>query len=114
MLQDIEGDKPEAETAEKKEVGPMAMVLQILMSLAFMIGLYKLLPLLIATQIGHHVEALHGRFAINMVDGVVRIGIFLALYVCAFAAAGYAPDVSVSRRGAQSCFQFRIGQDRLG
>lgn len=75
MLQDIQGDKP---APEKKEVGPMAMVLQIVMSLAFMIGLYKLLPLLIATQIGHHVEALQGRFAINMVDGVVRIGIFLA------------------------------------
>jgi uncharacterized protein YqhQ len=52
------------------------------MSLIFMIGLYKLLPLLIATQIGHHVQALHGRFAINMVDGVVRICIFLAfMYV---------------------------------
>ncbi len=75
MLQDIAGDKP---APEKKEAGPMAMVLQICLSLAFMIGLYKLLPLLIATQIGHHVQALHGRFAINMVDGTVRIAIFLA------------------------------------
>jgi uncharacterized protein YqhQ len=75
MLQDLEGDKPAAK--EKKEVGPMAMVLQIGMSLLFMLGLYKLLPLFIATQVGHHVSALHGRFAINMVDGVVRIGIFL-------------------------------------
>ncbi len=74
LLQDM---APERAASEKKEVGPMAMVLQIALSLAFMIGLYKLLPLLIATQIGHHVEALHGRFAINMVDGVVRIGIFL-------------------------------------
>jgi len=76
MLQDLSGDEKPA--AEKKEVGPMAMVLQICLSLAFMIALYKLLPLLIATQIGHHVQALHGRFAINMVDGVVRIAIFLA------------------------------------
>ena len=75
MLHDLSGDE---KPAEKKEVGPMAMVLQICLSLAFMIGLYKLLPLLIATQIGHHVQALHGRFAINMVDGVVRIAIFLA------------------------------------
>jgi uncharacterized protein YqhQ len=74
MLQELSGDKP---TEQKKEVGPMAMMLQIVMSLAFMIGLYKLLPLLIATQVGHHVQALNGRFAINMVDGVVRIGIFL-------------------------------------
>jgi uncharacterized protein YqhQ len=79
MMQDVAGEKP---AEPKKEVGPTAMVLQILMSLAFMIGLYKLLPLVIATQIGHHVEALHGRFAINMVDGVVRIAIFLGfMYV---------------------------------
>ncbi len=73
-----EADVNEKPAAEKKEVGPMAMILQIALSLAFMIGIYKLLPLFIATQIGHRVEALHGRFAINMVDGVVRIGIFLA------------------------------------
>jgi len=75
LLEDYEGDKP---AKPKKEAGSMAMILQIVLSLAFMVGLYKLLPLVIATQIGHHVQALHGRFAINMVDGVVRIGIFLA------------------------------------
>jgi uncharacterized protein YqhQ len=75
MLQDIPGDKP---VTPKKEVGPMAMALQIVMSLAFMIGLYKVVPLVIATKIGNHVGALHGRFASNMVDGVVRIAIFLA------------------------------------
>jgi uncharacterized protein YqhQ len=109
MLQDLEGDKPAAK--EKKEVGPMAMVLQIGMSLLFMLGLYKLLPLFIATQVGHHVSALHGRFAINMVDGVVRIAYFPDLYVCALTAAGYAPDVSVSRSGAQSCISIlNLGQ----
>jgi uncharacterized protein YqhQ len=74
MLQDVTGDKP---AAPKKEVGPTAMMLQIVMSLAFMIGLYKVLPLVIATKIGNHVAALHGRFANNMVDGVIRIAIFL-------------------------------------
>lgn len=73
LMQELTGetDKP------KKEAGPTAMVLQIAFSLLFMIGLYKLLPLVIATQVGHHVAALHGRFAINMVDGLVRILIFL-------------------------------------
>ncbi len=74
LLEDYDGDKP---AKSKKETGSTAMILQIVMSLVFMIGLYKLLPLVIATQIGHHVQALHGRFAINMVDGAVRIGIFL-------------------------------------
>jgi uncharacterized protein YqhQ len=74
MMQDLSGDKP---VPEKKEVGSTAMVLQICLSLAFMIGLYKLLPLFIATKVGDHVASLHSRFAINMVDGTVRIGIFL-------------------------------------
>jgi uncharacterized protein YqhQ len=65
------------ETAGKKEAGKVAMVLQILFSLLFMIGLYKLLPLFLATELGQHFHAVGGRFAINMMDGVLRIGIFL-------------------------------------
>jgi uncharacterized protein YqhQ len=65
------------ETAGKKEAGKVAMVLQILFSLLFMIGIYKLLPLFLATELGLHFHAVGGRFAINMMDGVLRIGIFL-------------------------------------
>jgi uncharacterized protein YqhQ len=65
------------ETAGKKEAGKVAMVLQILFSLLFMIGIYKLLPLFLATELGQHFHAVGGRFAINMMDGVLRIGIFL-------------------------------------
>ncbi|HMF75452.1 MAG TPA: DUF1385 domain-containing protein [Bryobacteraceae bacterium] len=61
----------------KKELGSAAMLLQLLFSLTFMIALYKFFPLFLATQIGHHYEPLSGRFAINMVDGSLRILIFL-------------------------------------
>ncbi|HEY1949454.1 MAG TPA: DUF1385 domain-containing protein [Bryobacteraceae bacterium] len=61
----------------KKEPGRMAMIFQLLFSLTFMIALYKFVPLFLATQIGHHYEPLSGRFAINMVDGSLRILIFL-------------------------------------
>ncbi|MGA8029581.1 MAG: DUF1385 domain-containing protein, partial [Bryobacteraceae bacterium] len=44
----------------------------------FMIALYKFVPLYLATTIGKHVDALGSRFAINMVDGTLRIAIFLA------------------------------------
>lgn len=64
-----------AESAENSKVG---MLLQISVSLAFMIGLYKFLPLYLATALGHHVDALSSRFAINIVDGFIRIAIFLA------------------------------------
>jgi uncharacterized protein YqhQ len=53
------------------------MLLQVLFSLVFMIGLYKLLPLFLATELGRHFHAVSGRFAINMVDGTLRIAIFL-------------------------------------
>jgi uncharacterized protein YqhQ len=65
------GAKPEQES------GKGAMVFQIVVSLAFMIGLYKFVPLYLATLIGRHVDAVSGRFAINMMDGVIRIAIFL-------------------------------------
>ncbi len=65
--------------AKKKEAGKWAMALQVLLSLAFMIGLYKLVPLYLATLLGAHVHAVGSRFGINMVDGMLRIAIFLGL-----------------------------------
>ncbi len=47
-------------------------------ALAVFIFLYKFVPLYLATQLGHAVPALSGRFAINMADGLIRIGILLA------------------------------------
>lgn len=70
------GKSPD-EKAQEKSSGPGAMVVQICFSLLFMIGLYKLVPLYLATQLGKHFEAVSGRFAINFVDGLLRIGIFL-------------------------------------
>ncbi len=61
----------------KKQSGSAAMILQVLVSLIFMIGLYKFVPLYLATILGHHVDPLGGRLAINMVDGTLRIAIFL-------------------------------------
>ncbi len=62
---------------DKQQVGASAMAFQIAFSALFMIALYKLLPLYLATQIGKHYEAVSGRLAINLVDGTLRISIFL-------------------------------------
>lgn len=70
------GKSPD-ETDEQKPSAPGPMILQICFSLLFMIVLYKLVPLYLATQLGKHFEAVSGRFAINFVDGLLRIGIFL-------------------------------------
>ncbi|MFL6414672.1 MAG: DUF1385 domain-containing protein [Bryobacteraceae bacterium] len=71
------GKSPE-EKKEEKASGPAGMVLQVCFSLLFMIGLYKLVPLYLATQLGKHFEPLSGRLAINFTDGLLRIGIFLS------------------------------------
>ena len=66
-----------ATSGGRKETGTGAMAFQILFSLGFMIALYKFLPLYLATLIGRHVDVMSGRFAINMMDGGLRIAIFL-------------------------------------
>jgi uncharacterized protein YqhQ len=60
------------------QISSWAMGLNLAFSLLFFLFLYKFVPLFLATQIGNHVPALHGRIAINLVDGVIRLAIFLA------------------------------------
>jgi uncharacterized protein YqhQ len=60
------------------EISSWMMTLNLVFSLAFFIFLYKFVPLYLATAIGKWAPAASGRFAVNMVDGVIRIGIFLA------------------------------------
>jgi len=69
------GVKAQPESSKKESSS--AMVVHILFSLTFMIALYKFLPLYLATLAGRHFEAISSRFAINMVDGTLRIAIFL-------------------------------------
>ena len=59
------------------EISSNMLTLGFIIGLVVFIGLYKALPLYLATQIGHHVSSLSGRFAVNMVDGLIRIGILL-------------------------------------
>ena len=74
----LEDVQPSGEGSGKpKEVSSWMMGLNLAFSLAFFIFLYKFVPLFLATQIGAHVDALHGRLAINLVDGSIRILIFL-------------------------------------
>ncbi|HSU30687.1 MAG TPA: DUF1385 domain-containing protein [Bryobacteraceae bacterium] len=63
---------------ENKDSGSWAMTLNALFSVAFFIALYKFVPLYLATLLGRAVPAVGSRFAINMVDGTLRIAIFLA------------------------------------
>jgi uncharacterized protein YqhQ len=69
-------DEGTTEQAPKK-VPSWLMAANLVFSLVFFLFLYKFVPLFLATEVGRHVAALDSRFAINMVDGVIRIAIFL-------------------------------------
>ena len=70
------------EAAEKgKEISNWALALNILLSVAFFIVVYKLVPLYLVTQLGHVYPSVNGRIAFNALDGVIRLAIFLAFLI---------------------------------
>jgi uncharacterized protein YqhQ len=72
-------EKPDVKTPEKAaEVSKWAMGVTLAFSLGFFIFMYKFVPLVIATQIGSMYPAMHGRLTINLMDGVLRLAIFLS------------------------------------
>jgi uncharacterized protein YqhQ len=69
--------KPAA-NAKRKEMPGWLMWANLAFSLAFFIFLYKFVPLFAATQLGHRFPAIGGTLAINLMDGVIRLVLFLA------------------------------------
>jgi uncharacterized protein YqhQ len=69
----------EAETlsGRKKEFSSWAMTLNMIISVAFFIFLYKFVPLYTVTALETWFPSLHGRIAFNAADGVIRLAIFL-------------------------------------
>jgi uncharacterized protein YqhQ len=76
----LEGEPGESVKAASKpqEISSWMMTLNLVFSLGFFIVLYKLVPLYLATQLGKVYPAVNGRTATNLVDGAIRIAIFLA------------------------------------
>lgn len=71
----LEGEQA---VAAAKPVSSKALGMSLVFSLLFFIFLYKFIPLSAATYLAGHYAALRGRFAFNLVDGLIRIGIFIA------------------------------------
>jgi uncharacterized protein YqhQ len=66
-----------AKKDEKLEMSSWAVALNVFFSLAFFIVMYKLIPLMAATRLKHHYAALNNNFLFNLVDGGIRLAIFL-------------------------------------
>lgn len=62
---------------KKGEVSSTGMIVSVAFSLLFFIAFYKFLPLLAATGLEHHYPLFRGQIMFNLVDGVIRIALFL-------------------------------------
>ena len=66
------------EEGEKKpEISNWAMIGSMAVSIGFFIFMYKFVPLAAATGIKNHWGVLHNNFAFTLVDGLIRIALFL-------------------------------------
>jgi len=75
-LDEMSGGK-DAKPEEKLEISGWMATVNVIVSLGFFIVVYKFLPLLAATGLKHSFPALDNRVLFNLVDGLIRIGLFL-------------------------------------
>jgi uncharacterized protein YqhQ len=74
VLEEAQDDKPEG---KKVEISGWLAAVNIIVSLSFFVFVYKFLPLLAATEIKRAVPVLGSQIAFNLVDGIIRIMLFL-------------------------------------
>jgi uncharacterized protein YqhQ len=77
--QPLASSKPSNQQGREKAAaisGWLAAV-NVIISIAFFIFMYKYIPLLAATELKKIDPALGGRIAFNLVDGIIRLGLFL-------------------------------------
>jgi uncharacterized protein YqhQ len=60
-----------------KEISAWMLALNLIISLAFFIFLYKFVPLYLTTALGKWFPATQGRIAFNLIDGLIRMAIFV-------------------------------------
>jgi uncharacterized protein YqhQ len=79
-IEDLAAKEPQSskQAAPRKEIPGWAMTGNLLFSVAFLILLYKFLPLFLVTKLSKVYPVLSGHVAFNGVDGLIRIAIFLA------------------------------------
>jgi uncharacterized protein YqhQ len=65
------------EREKKPEIGNWAMIGSMVVSIGFFIFMYKLVPLGAAKVIQNHWSALNNNLAFTLVDGLIRIALFL-------------------------------------
>jgi uncharacterized protein YqhQ len=71
--------KPEGakEKEKKTEISGWVIAINLIVSLGFFIFMYKFVPLLAATKLKNHYPAFGNQILFNVIDGVIRIALFL-------------------------------------
>jgi uncharacterized protein YqhQ len=67
----------EQEGGKKPEISGWMMTANMVFSIAFFIFMYKFVPLVAASGLKKHWSAMNNNFLFNLVDGLVRIALFL-------------------------------------
>jgi uncharacterized protein YqhQ len=70
-------DQLPVEEEKKAEISGWVIGINLVLSLGFFIFMYKFLPLLAATKLKNHYPAFGNQILFNVVDGGIRIGLFL-------------------------------------
>jgi uncharacterized protein YqhQ len=74
----------DSQAAQPKKSGELTgwmLAANVAFSLAFFIVMYKLVPLYLATGITHHYLRTNSNLALNLLDGIIRIVLFLAFLI---------------------------------
>ncbi|HZP25282.1 MAG TPA: DUF1385 domain-containing protein [Terriglobales bacterium] len=69
--------QPEKAKEEKAELSGWIIAVNLILSLGFFIFMYKFVPLLAATKLKNHYPVFGNQILFNVVDGVIRIALFL-------------------------------------
>ena len=76
-----QGEEATKDGKKPPELSGWMMAAPLVFSLLFFLFMYKFVPLFLATELGKAVPSLHGRFAVNMMDGLIRLAIFLGFLI---------------------------------
>jgi len=78
QLDELQKDEAATQPAKRKlEIGGWVAAVNIAISVGFFIFMYKYLPLLATTELRKVHPALNGQIAFNLVDGIIRLALFL-------------------------------------
>jgi uncharacterized protein YqhQ len=67
----------ENEEGKQEEISPLALAGTMVLALAFALGLFLALPLLLTQLLGSQYGAFKGNVLFNLTDGAIRVGLFL-------------------------------------